>query len=102
MHRFGGTTALLLVFSFVFFVAVPLILAQGSDTLVSIGSPTTPFSQNKRTSQRLPLMPTTRASLRRGRTIKSIWRLAMPATIPLAPSLTALASPAFTSPSIAV
>jgi len=47
MHRFGGTTALLLVFSFVFFVAVPLILAQGSDTLVSVGSPTTPFSQNK-------------------------------------------------------
>jgi len=47
MHRFGGTTPQLLVISFVFFAAVPLILAQGSDTLVSVGSPTTPFSQNK-------------------------------------------------------
>jgi hypothetical protein len=35
------------VCSFVFFVAVPPIFAQGSDTLVSVGSPTTPFSQNK-------------------------------------------------------
>src|SRR6266446_4843680 len=47
MHRFGGTTPQLLVFSFVFFAAVPLILAQGSDTLVSVGSPLSPFSQNK-------------------------------------------------------
>src|SRR6266478_6983718 len=47
MHRFGGTTPLLLVFSFVFFAAVPPIVAQGNDILVSVGSPTTPFSQNK-------------------------------------------------------
>src|ERR1700751_609840 len=47
MRRFRGTTPQRLVYSFVFFVAVPPIFAQGSDTLVTVGSPTTPFSQNK-------------------------------------------------------
>src|SRR6201987_2200062 len=47
MRRFRGTTCQRLVCSFVFFVAVPPIFAQGSDTLVSVVSPTTPFSQNK-------------------------------------------------------
>jgi hypothetical protein len=47
MRRFRGTTPQRLVYSFVFCVAAPPIFAQGSDTLVSVGSPTTPFSQNK-------------------------------------------------------
>ena len=47
MRRFRGTTCQRLVCSFVFFVAVPPVFAQGSDTLVNVGSPTTPFSQNK-------------------------------------------------------
>ena len=47
MRRFRGTTPQRLVYSFVFFVAVLPIFAQGSDTLVTVGSPTTPFSQNK-------------------------------------------------------
>ena len=47
MHRFRGTTPQCLVYSFVFCAAALPILAQGGDTLVNVGSPTTPFSQNK-------------------------------------------------------